>query len=385
MATPRLIIDKDIAAFDTFAAMFGEPQPVFSASSVSEFLNANADATEIIVEIRSGGGSTTEARVIYDLLKNSGKKITTEGYKVNSSAVIPFLAGDERLISDNADFIIHPVWIDAMSLPWKLEADDLQDFANEIKAEQTKLLDIYVGVIGEDKREEVAQLMADSTNLTNDKAISLGFATGKLGGTEKKTDNKRSLAFSNRMASIVINSKSDQMNKVEAALAAMNNRIGKLLNLTMKNKAVALAEGGDVYVAEGDEVAEGVAVFTDEALETPAPDGDHQLADGQTITVVGGVITAVAAANAPDAEDKNKDIEAVNAKIASMEAAQVAIIESVNKLTTAIEAQNATIGKFQNLVPAAKPTATPDKVNTVADVSKMTVAQRVALAHKNKK
>jgi ATP-dependent protease ClpP protease subunit/nitrate reductase NapAB chaperone NapD len=385
MATPRLIIDKDIAAFDTFAAMFGVPQPVFSASSVSEFLTANADATEIVVEIRSDGGSTTEARVIYDLLKNSGKKITTEGYKVNSSAVIPFLAGDERLISDNADFIIHPVWIDAMSLPWKLEAEDLQDFANEIKAEQTKLLDIYVGVIGEDKREEVAQLMADSTNLTNDKAISLGFATGKLGGVAPKSENKRSLAFSNRMASIVINSKSDQMNKVEAALAAMNNRIGKLLNLTMKNKAIALSEGGDVYVAEGDEIAEGVAVFTDEALETPAPDGDHQLADGQTITVVGGVITAVATAGAPDAEDKTKDIEAVNAKIASMEAAQVAIIESVNKLTTAIEAQNATIGKFQNLVPAAKPTATPDKVNTVADVSKMTVAQRVALAHKNKK
>ena len=373
MATPRLIIDKDIAAFDTFASMFGEQQPVVSATTVSDFLNANADAVEIIVEVRSDGGSTTEAKIIYDLLKNSGKTITTEGYKVNSSAVIIFLAGQNRLISENADFVVHPVWIDAMSLPWKLKAEDLQDYANEIKAEQSKLLDIYCSVIGEDKRSEVTQLMADSTNLTKDKAISLGFATGVLSGAAK-TDNRRSLAFSNRMAAIISKSNHNQMSKVESTLEKLNKTLGKLLNLTPKNASAKLSEGGQVYF-EGDALAEGTAIFSDESMETPAPDGDHLLSDGQTITVVGGVVTAIKAASA--AED-NKEIEAVNAKIATIEATQVATLEAVNKLAETIATQNAVILKFQNTVPGDKGTTTPEAVTTVVDMAKMTYAQRVS-------
>lgn len=380
MATPRLIVDKDIAAFDTFAAMFGEQQPVFSATNVSDFLTANAEATDIVVEVRSDGGSTSEAKVIYDLLRNSGKNITTEGYKVNSSAVIIFLAGQTRLISENADFIVHPVWVDAMSLPWKLEAEDLQDFANEIKAEQNRLIDIYCSVIGEDKRAEVSQLMADSTNLSKDKAVSLGFATGVLSGTPAKTDNKRSLAFSNRMAAIISNSNQRQMNKVEATLANLTKGINKLLNITIKNASIGLSEGGSIYF-EGDAIAEGVAVFTDESMETPAPDGDHLLSDGQTITVAGGVVTSIAEAAA--SEDK-ADMGAVNAKIETIEATQATIVDAIANLTKVIETQNATISKFNNLVPAAKPTATPAPVAEKVDMSKMSIAERAALHVSNK-
>ena len=132
MVTPKLLIDRDIAQYDLYAEMWGDPQPVFSSNSLIDFLDANKEATEIEVDIMSDGGSTSEARVIYDLLKNCGKKVTTRGFKVNSSAVMIFLAGDERLIAENADFLIHPVWIDAMGLPWMLTGDDLQDFANEI-------------------------------------------------------------------------------------------------------------------------------------------------------------------------------------------------------------------------------------------------------------
>jgi len=95
VSTPKLICDRDIAQNDTFAEMFDEAQPVFSATTVREFLDLHKDATEIELEVRSDGGSTSEARIIYDMLKGCGKTITTHGYKVNSSAMILFLAGEK--------------------------------------------------------------------------------------------------------------------------------------------------------------------------------------------------------------------------------------------------------------------------------------------------
>jgi len=77
-------------------------------------------------------------------------------------------------------------------LPWKLEANDLRLFANEIEQEQVKLVDIYCKVIGEDKRDEVTALMAATTNLTSNEAIRLGFATGKLEGA--KAENSKTVS-----------------------------------------------------------------------------------------------------------------------------------------------------------------------------------------------
>lgn len=355
MENPKLIVDRDIASFDVYAEMFNEPQPVFSANNVSEFLDKHKDATSIEVEIRSDGGSTSEARIIYDLLKNCGKNVITKGYKVNSSAVMIFLAGNERLIAENADFLIHPVWIDAMGLPWMLTGEDLQDFANEIKAEETKLLDLYVSVIGEDKRAEVTELMKASTNLTNDQAIELGFATGKLGAIAEVTENKRAVSFNNKMAALVLKNKSNQnkneMSLLTETLNKINDTLSKFKNTIedeILNASVELSEGGSVYF-DG-ELAEGVAVFVDESMETPAPDGDHLLADGRVITVADGMVSAIAAASAeePMPEDK-KEGETENAEVAELK-------NTVTELKTTVEAQTESINKIaetlKNMTPA---------------------------------
>jgi len=370
--TPKIVIDRDIAQHDTFAEMFTDAQPVFSSNTLSEFLDKNKDAESIEVEIRSDGGSTSEARIIYDMLKNCGKTVTTKGYKVNSSAVMIFLAGDERLIAENADFLIHPVWIDAMGLPFMLTGEDLQDFANEIKAEESKLLDLYVSVIGEDKREEVTELMKASTNLTNDKAIELGFATGKLGAkAEVKTDNKRAVSFNNKMAALIIKNKSNQNQKEMSILMDTLNSINETLKKFKNseetetennetetlNASVELSEGGSVYF-DG-ELAEGIAVFTDEAMETPAPDGDHLLADGRVITVSEGMVSAIAAASAeePMTEDKNegetenKDVEELKNTVSTLTETVNAQTESINKIAETLKNMTPAFAALQNLVP----------------------------------
>ena len=388
METPKLIIDRDIAAYDTYAEMFSEAQPVFSANSLQEFLDANVEATSIEVEIRSDGGSTSEARIIYDMLKNCGKTVITKGYKVNSSAVIIFLAGSQRLIAENADFLIHPVWIDAMGLPWMLTGEDLQLFANEVKAEESKLVNIYLGVIGEDKREEVTQLMKDSTNLTQDKVISLGFATGKLEEQGIKSENKRAITFNSKMSRIVLQNKvknqelnteemsilKDTLNSINETLKGFKNQVEETTET--QNASAELSEGGSVYY-DG-ELAEGVMVFVDESMETPAPDGDHLLADGRMITVSEGMVSAIAAASAEE-EVATEDIDELKNTVSTLKETVASQTESINAIAETLKNLTPAFKALQNLVPGdTGAVATPKNTKkreigkTVAEYDKMT-------------
>ena len=379
MSIPKLLVDKDIAEHgSTMQAMMGLDEDIFSSRVLSTFLDSNKGAKAIELEINCNGGSTSETRVSFGMLetfKQEGGKVTTKGYKVNSSAVILFLAGDERLISKNADFIIHPVWIDPAGLPMQLEAEDMIAFGNEMKAEETKLLNIYCEVIGDDKRIEVAQLMANETNLSAQDAVRLGFATGILNEKKVKESNSKAIAFNSVMAEIIMNSK-NQSNKemaeekttIEKLFTTLNNAIDKLGTKNeaeetpevpeTQNASAELSEGGSVYF-DG-ELAEGTSVFSDESMETPAPDGEHALADGKTLVVAGGVVSEVkaAASEEPETED-NKEVEALNVKVAALEAANVELLANQAKTLEVLDKTNELLSGMNNLVAGDNPKRIP--------------------------
>jgi len=368
VSIPKLLVDKDIAEHgSTMQAMMGLDEDIFSSRVLSTFLDSNKGAKAIELEINCNGGSTSETRVSFGMLetfKQEGGKVTTKGYKVNSSAVILFLAGDERLISKNADFIIHPVWIDPAGLPMQLEAEDMIAFGNEMKAEETKLLNIYCEVIGEDKRVEVSELMANETNLSAQDAVRLGFATGILNEKKVKESNSKAIAFNSVMAEIIMNSK-NQSNKemaeekttIEKLFTTLNKAIDKLGTKNeaeetpevpeTQNASAELSEGGSVYF-DG-ELAEGTAVFTDESMEMPAPDGEHALADGKTLVVAGGVVSEVKAAASEDTED-NAGVEALNVKVAALEAANVELLDNQAKTLEVLDKTNELLSGMNNLV-----------------------------------
>ena len=363
MEAPILVCDRDIAPNDVFAEMFDDSQPVFSSTTVREFLDANKEATEIVLEVRSDGGSTSEARIIYDMLKGCGKKITTHGYKVNSSAMILFLAGENRLISQNSDSIIHPVWVDAFGLPWQLEADDLRLFANEIDAEQVKLVDIYCSVIGEDKRVEVSQLMAQTTNLSSEESIRLGFATGKLEGKKQpQEENKRSVVYTNKMFKAALLNKKNQkeMVKEESRIDKMLDTINKMASAFVTkneveevvetvNASAELSEGGSVYF-DG-ELAEGTALFSDEAMESPITVPELALADGRSVMVADGMVTEVVAVSEEEVvEEENKEVAALNAKIEALENSNKELLENQSKMLDVQDKTNELLDSMKNLV-----------------------------------
>jgi ATP-dependent protease ClpP protease subunit len=89
-----------------------------------------------------------------------------------------------------------------------------------------------------------------------------------------------------------------------------------------------LADGAGSIYCDGD-LAEGVAVYTDEALTMLAGAGDYSLADGRTVTVddAGTVTTIAAASGAADAAPAATS-EAIEAAVSAAVAAAVAPIRA---------------------------------------------------------
>ena len=362
------MVDKDIAEHgSTMQALMGLDEDIFSSRVLSTFLDSHTNTPQIELEINCNGGSTSETKVCYGMLetfKNGGGKVITKGYKVNSSAVVLFLAGSERLISNQADFIIHPVWIDPSGLPMKMESDDMIAFGNEMQAENKRLVDIYCSVIGEDKRVEVTQLMAEETNLSAQDAVRLGFATGILNQKKSTVDNNKSIAFSNVMAEIIMNRKNQtdmakEESRMDKVLETMSNMAKAFVTkneteteteneVETVNASAELSEGGSVYF-DG-ELAEGTALFSDEAMESPIADGEFAMADGRSVMVAGGVVTELVAVADPEPEEENKEVAALNAKIKELENSNKAILENQEKQTDALSNLTDMLGTMKNLV-----------------------------------
>ena len=108
--------------------------------------------------------------------------------------------------------------------------------------------------------------------------------------------------------------------KVEERITGLEKLITSAMAIfTSKKKAekeivadaTPLEDGSNIY-HEG-ELEVGSAVFTDEAMTVPAPDGDHKLQDGNVVSVAGGMVTAIVVVQ-PDAE-----VTALKAKVAELE------------------------------------------------------------------
>jgi hypothetical protein len=183
---------------------------------------------------------------------------------------------------------------------------------------------------------------------------------------ETKTENKRAVSFNNKMAALIIKNKSNQNQKEMSLLTDTLNKINDTLskfknsedaeteNSDKLNMSAELSEGGSIYF-DG-ELAEGVAVFTDEAMETPAPDGDHLLADGRVVTVAEGMVSVIAAASAedepmPEGDAENKDVDELKNTVATLTETVTAQTESINKIAETLKNMTPAFTALNKLVP----------------------------------
>lgn len=150
-----------------------------SADSFRREISA-LDVQTIHVHIDSYGGAVSEGWALYNTLKEHPAKIITHGDGfVASAALYPFMAGDERILSNLSALFFHQVLVEVYG-----NADTLRAAAEE--AEKINQIGLAAFTSAGIDAETVLQLEKAETWVSPTEALELGLATAI-----KATDNAR--------------------------------------------------------------------------------------------------------------------------------------------------------------------------------------------------
>lgn len=297
----------------------------YSAKDLQTALDANKDAEEIIVSINSGGGSCDEGFAIYNLLTNSGKKITTRAVGTCASiASVIFLAGTKREVFKNTQVMIHL----PMVMPFEpLNETEIAKLQDRLVQEKERILNLYEDITGAD-RTTLETYMTDETYLTADQAIELKFATDIITPVMAYVKNQ------------II------MKKNTSTAATVLKGLAKLLNVELTDEVVnvEMMTSDGVMLSINPALEVGATVQSDGA---DVADGDYTMESGEVITCVGGKITAIVTPASTD-EAKDTQIADLQAQLEALQATNQTLTETNNTLTADVDAlknENATVAK----------------------------------------
>lgn len=152
---------------------------------VQELKNVSAPA--INVHINSYGGEVSEGLAIYNVLRESGKTVTTicDGFACSAASVV-FMAGDVRIMRPASLLMIHNAWTYADG-----NADELRKAAADLDTITSASVEAYK-VVAKISEEEIKQLMDAESWITPTDAVKYGFATDI---SEEDTSGPQQSAF----------------------------------------------------------------------------------------------------------------------------------------------------------------------------------------------
>lgn len=170
----RIEIDGTIGGFD-----WEDWKRKNTGSSIRKQLKEieGLDVDEIEVLITSLGGYVDDALQIHDALKSHPAKVTTivQGFCASAATIIA-CAGDRRIISPNALYLIHK----CMSDVWDANENDLEAELDDQRTINGTIFNIYKGVLKKDEADLRALFEAndgDGKWITAEDALAFGFAT----------------------------------------------------------------------------------------------------------------------------------------------------------------------------------------------------------------
>lgn len=143
-----------------------------TAKSFTDKLNAvAADAARILVSINSPGGSVFDAFAIYNALIRHDLPVTTrvDGVAASAASLI-FMAGEDRVMPENAMIMIHNAAAFAVGT-----ADDLRNVAEMLDKARNGIVAAYARSGQTD--DEIIAMMDATTWMDALEAQSMGFAT----------------------------------------------------------------------------------------------------------------------------------------------------------------------------------------------------------------
>ena len=170
----RIEIDGTIGGFDWVEWKYKNTGTDIR-KQLKEIEKLNVDEIEVL--ITSLGGYVDDALQIHDALKEHPAKVTTivQGFCASAATVIA-CAGDVRIISPNALYLIHK----CRASVYDANEDTLQE---ELEAQRTindVMLNIYKGVLKKEERELNELFEANHGEgkwITAEEALAFGFAT----------------------------------------------------------------------------------------------------------------------------------------------------------------------------------------------------------------
>lgn len=345
-------------------------------------IDAAIEAKEdIIVTINSGGGSVFCGLAISNALqraKESGLKVTTINEALCASiATVIFMQGDER-ISYASLFMVHKP---ALFIFGKMDADDMKREQAALDIVQSTILATYAPT-GLDEGTLNEMLNAE-TWLTPAMCLALGFSTeDRSAKQENKTDvleanlsaikDPINKIYANKYFNSITNKNKmdvqETLKKQNEAIEKSNGLIEKFTNWfgkkfaneletevpPVENASSDLDGGGKIYYMGV--LGVGTEVFSDEAMSEHPSAGDHDLADGNFITVDDAGIVTVLEKKAVAPEDQSE-------VITNLQNQNAELLEAVNKLTAQIELSNSALDKIKSIKSTYEPAGREQEID----------------------
>jgi ATP-dependent Clp protease protease subunit len=178
---------------------------------------------DITVNIKSYGGNVHEALGIYDYMQSLSNKVTTRIWgAAASAATIIALAGDERLIAENARYLIHKPMVDLVGV----NTDDIVAALEQLEDYDRQLIEVY-----EEKTEltaaEIIDLMRENKFISAQQALEMGFVDGIIErkSKENKINNQKNEVMSKKLFEMLAVSNeaeaTEKVNELKANIARM--------------------------------------------------------------------------------------------------------------------------------------------------------------------
>ena len=320
MAQLKIYTDIQSESDKTFARLVGDVEGV-SFADIDAFCNSiPADDNQIEIRLHCDGGSVTEGWAMYDRLRATGKEITciVEGNAASMATVILMAAPKERRKAyKNAHILVHNPWAVVMTAA---DADDMQKMANDLKAEQERLVNLYVERCGVD-RDTIQSLMDEDKFITAAEAKELGIIGEIIPPISAKV----------RTTTNPIN-----MNEVNVKASLLDRMLAKLGFKTLDEAASLEIKALELSTADGQTLTIEREEGQPQVGDAASPDGEWLMPDGTTIVVENGVITDIKPkedapeGNADDdkkgevdptteEDDKDEEMERLRERIAELE------------------------------------------------------------------
>ena len=179
-------------------------------------------APAINVHINSYGGDVSEGLAIYNVLRESGKTVTTidDGFACSAASVI-FMAGTNRIMNPASLLMIHNAWACACG-----NANDFRKQADDLDIITSASIQAYKSVANISE-EEIKKLMDDETWITPQDAFDYGFATAIDGSDPEGPQQSAQSLIMQKLTEPRQNQDQNQFDQLE-------KEIRELIDLTAK-------------------------------------------------------------------------------------------------------------------------------------------------------